>query len=598
VFYHSQGHLDKARPFYEEARQIAMQGGYISSHLDEASSRRIWTSDTDRLKNYARLLLALAVQRPSATSLHADAFEVLEQARGWVVQSTIARMLARRAGKTPEERRLTDRLEELRKERSLLWSKLQQSYASADTGEHKAEPNELKRNLSQVEQELNSLGKQVRRLLPRYAELSTPGTIPVAEAQQYLGTGEALISYYYLDRGLKTWVVRPGQPVAFYDVQIEHDVLTSLVKALRDSLSPEYGAYNIGAARRLYQLLIGPLESKLEGCTHLLIVPDPLMVGLPFPALIAPSMVTTQPDRRPDDLRAVPTNYAALPWLVRKYASTVLPSASSLRLIRQRSREASASIPFMGFGNPLLRHTQPTTPGGDTKQTSSMSGRELATRTARIFTDLQPLPGTARELAAVARALHADPDRHLYMGDQATEATVKRLSREGFLGQAEIVSFATHALVPSEFEGIMQPTLVMTPPASGTDEDDGLLSMEEILELELGHTWWVILSACNTGFGATSEQGLSGLARSFFYAGARSLLVSHWSVDDHATEVLMKQIFQRYGDNPHLSPAEAIRGGMLALLDGTSGDPYPFLTHPYAWASFFLIGEGSRRPGL
>ena len=120
------------------------------------------------------------------------------------------------------------------------------------------------------------------------------------------------------------------------------------------------------------------------------------------------------------------------------------------------------------------------------------------------------------------------------------------------------------------------------------------MSLEEILDLKLPRTDWVVLSACNTAAADGSGEGLSGLARAFFFAGARSVLVSYWSVDDRATPELMTEIFRRYARDLTVSRAEALRQGMLALLQRAQG-PTAYLAHPFAWAPFFLVGEGAER---
>src|ERR1019366_2281958 len=100
-----------------------------------------------------------------------------------------------------------------------------------------------------------------------------------------------------------------------------------------------------------------------------------------------------------------------------------------------------------------------------------------------------------------------------------------------------------------------------------SDIDDGLLSASEVAQLKLNADW-VVLSACNTA--AEEKPGaepLSGLARAFFYAGARSLLVSHWEVDDEATVSLMTGVFLLMKNNPKLSHGEALRQSMLAMID-------------------------------
>jgi CHAT domain-containing protein len=88
-------------------------------------------------------------------------------------------------------------------------------------------------------------------------------------------------------------------------------------------------------------------------------------------------------------------------------------------------------------------------------------------------------------------------------------------------------------------------------------------------------------------------EGLTGLARAFFFAEARSLLVSHWSVEDRATQTLMTEVFRCYSKDPTLSRAEALRQGMPALMVQAEGGT-AYFAHPFAWAPFSVVGEGSR----
>jgi CHAT domain-containing protein len=100
----------------------------------------------------------------------------------------------------------------------------------------------------------------------------------------------------------------------------------------------------------------------------------------------------------------------------------------------------------------------------------------------------------------------------------------------------------------------------------------------------------VVLSACNTAAGgATSAEALSGLGRAFIYAGARSLLVSHWAVDSEATVKLITGAVREMSRDARIGRAEALRRSMLALIDkGT-----PEQSHPAFWAPFVVVGEGA-----
>jgi CHAT domain-containing protein len=160
------------------------------------------------------------------------------------------------------------------------------------------------------------------------------------------------------------------------------------------------------------------------------------------------------------------------------------------------------------------------------------------------------------------------------------------------------VHFATHGLVAAETESftksLAEPALLLTPPGVASEEDDGLLTASEVAQLDL-NAEWVILSACNTaGAGDTvGAEALSGLARAFFYAGARALLVSHWYVDsDGAVKLTTRAITELQGD-PNIGRAEALRRAMLALMADTSRAPdWIPAAHPAVWAPFVVVGEG------
>lgn len=121
----------------------------------------------------------------------------------------------------------------------------------------------------------------------------------------------------------------------------------------------------------------------------------------------------------------------------------------------------------------------------------------------------QPLPETADEVCAVARSSGAR-ENMIYLGEKATEKTVKSLSANGTLASARVVHFATHGLLASQTEMLgaerAEPALLLTPPQSPTEEDDGLLTSSEIAQLRLDADW-VILSACNTAAGQSDKPG-------------------------------------------------------------------------------------------
>jgi len=233
---------------------------------------------------------------------------------------------------------------------------------------------------------------------------------------------------------------------------------------------------------------------------------------------------------------------------------------------------------------------------GIARRSASLRAMDLAELRAQ-----EPLPETADELCAVAAALGAlgQQEETVWLGERATERNLKALSRNGKLAHYKVLHFATHGLLASESEAILkakaEPALILTPPKDGTpaselEDDDGLLTASEVAQLDLDADW-VVLSACNTAAGDKGDaEALSGLARAFFYAKARALLVSHWPVNSDAAVKLTTKAFVELGAHSQIGRAEALRRSMAELI--TKGAPHE--AHPAFWAPFVLVGEGAR----
>jgi len=304
-------------------------------------------------------------------------------------------------------------------------------------------------------------------------------------------------------------------------------------------------------------------------------------------------------------------DYRDVAWLARKHAITVLPAVSSLKALRELAKESRANDPYIGFGNPLLdgeperfsddreaaklareKRCDPTLRQRLASLLHLRGGVPQMTRSSGGIADpadirsWAPLPETADELCEVAHDLGVDPTTHLYLGATATETRIKQLSEDGTLAKYKIVHFATHGAVAGELSRTSEPGLLLTPPDKASETDDGYLSASEIAGLKLDADW---VSACNTAAGAAKgAEALSGLARAFFYAGDRSLLVSHWEVASESTVKLITKAVDELKRYPKIGRAEALRRSMLSMID--SGKDYE--AHPAFWAPFVLVGEG------
>jgi CHAT domain-containing protein len=266
--------------------------------------------------------------------------------------------------------------------------------------------------------------------------------------------------------------------------------------------------------------------------------------------------------------------------MVRRMAITTVPSVQAFADLRGLP-PSSAPRPVAGFGNPAFDGA------GDGSGLAALAQhcRADGSTAPELLRGLAPLPGTATELQQAASALGGTA-ADLHLGRSASEAALRSLP----LDQYRVLYFATHGLLPGELRCRAEPGLALSPPdrPAANADADGLLEASEIALLRLDADL-VVLSACNTagGDGDFGGEALSGLARAFFQAGARSLLVSHWQVDSVATTRLMTTLFGRAGGSGGGGTAEALRQAQLAML----GDRQT--AHPYFWAAFTLVGGGA-----
>jgi CHAT domain-containing protein len=348
--------------------------------------------------------------------------------------------------------------------------------------------------------------------------------------------------------------------------------------------------FDLAAAHELYVALLGPVEALIKDKPQLLIVPSGPLTALPFHLLVMDKPVIAAPQTQINNMAA----YRDAAWLVKRHAVTVLPSVANLKALRVSAGKGRATKPMIGFGDPVFAPDKVAALAGQRTARVKIAARTRAyseywqgasVNRAKLAEALAPLPDSADELKAVAAKLGASSS-DIHIGRNATEANVKRLP----LADYRVVYFATHGLVAGDVEGLGEPSLALTLPNEPSELDDGLLTASEVAQLELNADW-VVLSACNTAAGEKpGAEALSGLARAFFYAGARALLVSHWGIDSKAAARLSTSTFDIMNSDQTIGRAEALRRAMLAYLNDKSDDWNPY---PAFWGSFSLVGEGT-----
>ena len=389
-------------------------------------------------------------------------------------------------------------------------------------------------------------------------------SIALADARKQLRARESLLLQVVSDEKIHALLITPAA-VTYRSVDVPRAQIRADVRRLRRALDLSLPAderlpFDAARAFSLYQRSVGMFARELAGRDELIVVADDAFQGIPWSVFV-------------DELDAAGE---AKSYLVNRLSIAVVPSLQSFVALRASPRRKPAELPFAAFADPKMDTFQVGKAG-------TLRGREQQ-ETLELMSTLPPLPESAQEVNRIAELLRAGRN-DIYAGARATEKNV----RSADLSRYRIISFATHGLMAGEVPGISEPALVLTRARDGGDENDGLLLASEVAGLKL-RADLVILSACNTGRvnARSGVTGISGLARGFFAAGARSLFVSHWSVASEATALLLAKAVELMKNDPALGKADALRQAMLWMRQSGAGADY---SSPQFWGAFSVVGE-------
>ena len=560
----------------------------------------------------AILLLAAAESAPAGPdtpeSLRAEAFEAAQWAIASDAADALTRVSARFAQGDDALGRLAEEREDLIVRRDRLERALERHYASADPADLEARV-QAQADWEATSARLAVIDADIEARFPAYSELTSPRALSIAETQQLLRPDEGLLLVLVNPEATYVWAVTRERVAWTRAETLDEARLNATVDRLRQSLSAtaaprgddvdptlfagrQPAPFDRSESWRLYSQLILPVEETFKDKTTLITVTTGALTALPL------SVLTTAPPRGSD---ADPDALAATPWLSDRYALASLPSVSSLRSLRcylvadpalrspgcpampgATARPASTARPLRlaAFGAPLLAGAPADPTRGAPAAETVMDGRLADVEKLKA---LPYLRGSRLELEALKARY---PDSVVRIGAEATEQAVRGTDFDA-LSRARFVVFSTHGLMAGS--AAAEPGLVMTPPDQATEADDGYLSASEAAQLKL-NAEFVVLSACNTAAsdGRPGGEGLSGLARAFFYAGARSVMVSHWEVSDAATTTLITATFADLDGHASGDPgvrARALQAGQRAVRGERRW------SHPAYWAAFTLVGE-------
>lgn len=530
----------------------------------------------EKLSPYLTALLDAGTTRPAdRAALFSEMFEASQLVQEGVTAQTIARMTQRLSSGDSEIAQLMKRVEDVRSERDEYQFQLGNAQAGVNSDQPDPDLNVRIDELRTLEREasakLRTLEQQLQDDFPNYSQISSATTVTFDEISALLRPDEALVAFSVGDRESFVFLLRKE---AIYPARLavtRRDLaaaVTQIRQPLERAVTGVAGIYDMDQAYQIYQALLAPIRETLAGVRHMIVQPTGSLLSLPFGMLIT---APPPPGRE---------NYTAAKWLAKEMATSITPSILAFVKLRQIAGQNRAPKPFIGFGDPTFEGSS----GGGLGTLAAHCGRGDPIP-PQLLRGLAPLPETAQELTTIARSLGAPPDR-VFLGPASTEQNV----RAADLDQYRVVFFATHGLLPGELNCQSEPALALSPPAAAVDSTkrDGLLDASEIAQLKMNADL-VVLSACNTGGGGTGKTGgeaLAGLARSFFFAGARTLMVSHWVVPSRSAVLLTTEMFRILAANDRLGASEALRQSQLTLLRQVE------FAHPIFWAPFTVVGDG------
>ena len=432
--------------------------------------------------------------------------------------------------------KLKNREKEIMKDISNIYNNLLVTELSSEDKEN------LHQELTEKENELETLKREIRSKSPDYADLKYPEIISIKETQKQLLNSKTVFLAYIIGNQNSYGFAITKNGINIFPIPVKselQDLVTSHVQAITDKDSIDFDS-----GKELFQVLVLPaLDNKIK---KIIFIPDDILHFLPFETLI-----TQQNKSR---------------WLIEDYEIAYAPSISSYReIVRRKEKNASRQrSDFLAFGDPNFGPMESETKGEDIFQNFYSSNAFHFYRLKYSGTEIDRIS-----------SLFSQKRTDIFVREEATEEHLKNLKLDDY----KIIHFATHSLIDDKKPA--RSSIVLS--LNDNKEEDGFVQMREIYNLKLNADL-VTLSACQTGLGQYIRgEGIEGLNRAFFFAGSSSVLMSLWAVNDQATSQLMERFYTHLRSSKQI--AFSLRETKLEMIASEA------VSHPYYWAGFIVTGK-------
>lgn len=577
------GDLAGARQHFDHAMRNMAAPEVLTGDIAEGAYRK--KVNKFIFQSYFEMLTETASTNPQDAAL---VFQLADYLNASSVQQALSDAAVRSGVSVPG---LSDIIRQEQEAKNEMASLIQYMTAQGTEEDKKRNPQvmaQMRDRLRDIENLRKGYKAQIQKRFPDYFQLIQPKAPTHKDIAQSLRPDELFVSVLPMEDKTYVWAIDAQGQVQFHQVAQSEKNTQTQVDRIRQTLDvaglgARAPAFDFADAHQIYRNVFGPIESQLQGKNHVVVATSGALAKIPLGVLI-----------RQPFAKGNPKDAA---WLIKDMAISHVPTASGWLSLKRYGQIPSSTQPLMAWGDPLfdaaaVKQVASANTGSLTRAVVSTravqpGGLDAADADSFLnYSKIPPLPETRDEVLELAKIMRADPSRDVVLGAEATRASVLKSSASGQLGKKQVVVFATHGLLAGDLPNLNQPALAMA--SSSNPNESPLLTLEDVLSLKLNADW-VVLSACNTaGADGKAEEALSGLARGFFFAGSRSLLVTHWSVESESAMLLTTQTFSAYQKNPTMRRAEALRQAMLSTMQS------PAYSHPAYWAPYALVGEGGR----
>ena len=484
--------------------------------------------------------------------------------------------------------------------------------------------NKFKKEFEEKKYKFNLIEDKIRFSNPEFFKSIKVEGIKVKDIQSKLKKNQAVIDYYFSDNKLAIVIIKDNS----YNIHIENisinnlqNIKNNIRNTLQISKNGKLVPFDLKNSFKLNELVFLNIKKYLDNINYLFVVPHGPLNEIPIHTL-------------PKNNGTSCTDCSNVEWNFSDYTFNYLASLDSFqgsgndeffaKILKENFRQVysefesnkdlkkikdntvsfltnifkspegsenenilqrRSKIKYLGIGDPDLYVKS----SKKDKTAESLNFEKLiALRSLNLNSDIRsiniqdfysPLKSSREEIIFAAKAFGEDNSK-IWLKENATETNLKETDLKNF----NIIHFATHAEVSGAMKGLNEPFLVLSPPKEKSAKDNGLLMMNEIMQLNLNADL-VILSACNTGSVEDEYSGsYSGLAKAFFVAGAKSVLVSNWYVEDAATQ----RLIQKFTENMSKDKGNFAENLNLTMKELSKQKSQ--YSHPIFWAPFVFVG--------